>query len=187
MMIYKRNIIFLFLVYLYGCSSMNIPSSPNIALLTQKNEKQIEVSLSTNSICLSGAYAVSNKYSLLFNTDISLRNFSKIYDFGGLFNSHSSETSLFMLNEGQFNHRDVLGGVGRYQKSNNDIISEFYTGLGYGNAVQYKLYDITKPSEEYNNKYYLFFIQGNIGKRNNKTTYGTCIVLPILRPRELFL
>jgi len=147
---------YLFLFLLSGCSSAYIPSPKNLPLFEEKGEMQIEAGISTNSIFAAGSYALTDKYALIANGCLSLANFSKIYDFGSDW-WPSPEFNIFPFPDGEFAHRSVEAGFGRFNRQPSSIWKrEIFTGIGYGAAEEGK---------DWKNRYLQSFVQTNIGRR----------------------
>ena len=131
---------------------------PNIPLLREKGEMQVDVGTSTNSIHLSGDYAFSDQYALQVNGNLSYHNFSQRYDiFTDDNTARTGEMFTPDYDYGEFNHRYVEVGIGKYDMLKSNWKLELFTGVGCGSGFE-NVGDI-------NSQYYLGFVQGNIGRK----------------------
>jgi hypothetical protein len=151
-----------------SCSSMYIPSTTNIPLLSGKGETQCEISASTNSLHLSGDYAFSDKFAFMANGSLSYGNFSNNYD---IFTSKDHVLSFwdFHLN-GEFTHRYGEIGIGRYNILQRRKRLEIFGGLGFGHANDKQDFNIIVVHD--NLKYYQGFLQINYGKTLDHVDIG---------------
>jgi len=157
----KPHSLFIIVVFLSGCSTMYIPSAPNIPLFTEKKETNINVGLSTNSLFLSGGYAVSSKYAMIISSSLSYGNFGKYYDVGDLLYSGGEITFFY---GGSFKHRNIELGFGEFYSYYEFGVLEFYGGLGYGNAIV--------SNKIYENNYGSIFFQVNNGLKKTNFELG---------------
>lgn len=176
-MILKRIICFflslVLLLFLSACSSIYIPSMPSLPLLEEKGDAQIEFSASTNSLRLSGNYAFSDKYAVIVNSYLSYKNFTNHYD---IFTKEDSdrESIFFVTNYGEFANKYAEIGIGRYNIIQKDSLArkrfkfEIITGMGYGHATDQKW----GTPLQYEAKYYLGYVQPNIGLTINTFEFG---------------
>lgn len=169
-----------------SCSSLNIPSSTNIPILKEKGEKQIDVYASTNSFHFSGSYALSQKYALMLNSNISYKNFSKYYDtFSNSEdpNLYSSIADNILLNiesdMGEFANKYIELAAGKYNIEHDNILTyEIFVGGGYGYAFHKDSSEIANQLLNFNADYFTLFIQPNFGTRiNSALEFGTALRL----------
>ena len=149
------------LLLFQACSTMYIPSSMCAPLLDKKNDVQVEAGASTNSFYLSGGYAFSEKYALIVHGNISYLNLFKSDN-----NNITSNASGFNFNPfptNAFEHRYAEIGIGKYNLLSSTEKLELFVGGGYGCAVENSIYK---------NKYWLGFVQGNMGRRWNAVELG---------------
>jgi len=183
----KRFLFLIIPLLMQACSTMYIPSSKSAPLLGKTGETQIEAGMSTNSVYLSGGYAFSEKYALTVHGNMSFRNFSKGYDY---FNRDGEPVSaplvpykplippidwFYFIESSAFKHRYLEGSVGRYNMTpSSKWKTELFTGAGYGYAVEENFFRTANSSETgvYKNKYWLGFVQGNIGKSRKILEHG---------------
>jgi len=154
--LFLHSVVITGLTIITSCSSMYIPSNVNIPLLESKGEKQVELIGSTNSLHLTGNYAFSPKYSAMLNGGLSYRNFSDNYDIYTTTNTPSS-TYYNIREYGEFAHKYIEGGIGRYNILQNDYQLEVFGGAGYGNAID------NFGKDHYDADYFLGFTQVNFG------------------------
>jgi len=166
-------------VFFGACSSMYIPSPKNVPLFEKKNEVQVEAGVSPNSIYMTGGYAFSEKYAFIVNGSLSYLNFSKRYD---IWWSSDKERPKGYGPDGpsdhsSFAHRYIEGGIGRYNLLSSpwrfariDKI-EVFGGGGYGYALQSPKVAILE-NNFYENKYWLGFVQANVGRRSKFYEFG---------------
>lgn len=150
-------------IILSSCSTMYIPSAPNIPLLSKEHESNISLGTGTNSVSLSGAHAVNSKYAVILNSAVSYGNFTSFNDLGDLYYNGGDE---YLFEGGYFQHYIVETGFGRYF-SFNDGILELYSGTGYGHA----------KSGSYRNDYGSVFVQMNNGFKWANFEVGTSLKL----------
>ena len=179
------KVIFLIVpVFLTACSSMYIPSSKNVPLFEKKNEVQVEAGASPNSVYLTGSYAFSEKYALIVNGSMSYLNFSKRYDIfqssdkphAAPFTEPSDEEKKPMSpwegkNRSSFAHSYIEAGIGRYNMLSSSWLFEVFGGGGYGYAQQSPKTAVLEENF-YENKYWMGFVQSNIGKRSRSYEFG---------------
>lgn len=178
---FKTEILMLIIsIMLSSCSSMYIPSTTNIPLLEEKGEKQIELTASTNSLHLTGNYAISNNYALMINGGLSYKNFTSYYDIFTDSESHDDSPrglmSFDLTYDGEFAHRYGELGLGRYDILHKKLKLEVFGGIGYGIA---KDNDVGSSGIElsYEADYYLGFLQINIGSSFKKLEFGGAVRL----------
>jgi hypothetical protein len=160
---------------LSGCSSMYIPSSKNVPLFENKNEMQIEAGVSPNSVYMTGSWAFTKKYALVVNGSMSFLNFSNRYDIWR--SSDELRPSEFFNITSSFAHRYIEGGVGKYNiLSDSKWKLEVFGGGGYGYALQSPKVSSATISF-YENRYWMGFAQGNIGRRHKILEYGASLRL----------
>lgn len=162
------SIVFIGLSVITSCSSMYIPSTVNIPLLESKGEKQVELTSSTNSLHLTGNYAFSQHYSVMFNGGLSYRNFSDNYD---IYTTINSSPGKYMRETGEFAHKYFEAGIGRFNILQNEFKLEVFGGVGYGTAID----DIWNL--KYDANYYLGFTQINFGSTTNWIDLGGSVRL----------
>jgi len=174
-------------VILTGCSSMYIPSSKNVPLFEKKNEVQVEVGASPNSVYMTGGYAFTNKYAFIVNGSMSFLNFSKWYDIW--WSSEEERPSGFLngpSDHSSFAHRYIEAGFGRYNLLSSPRrflrIDKFevFGGGGYGYALQSPKVAILE-NNFYENKYWLGFVQANAGRRSKFYEFGFSLRLAFSR------
>jgi hypothetical protein len=161
------------LVMISSCSSMYIPSSTNIPLLSDKGEIQGELTAGTTSLHLSGDYAFSKKYAIMVNGSISYGNFTNRYDFLTDKNSYDVQSLTFKSVHhygGEFEHIYGEVGIGRYNVLNKILKLEVFGGIGYGIDK-----DKSPRGTLYDANYYLGFAQINIGKTFDKYDFGCAL------------
>lgn len=160
-------------ILITACSSMYIPSNSGTPFFTQKDEKQVEISASTNSARMSCAYAFSQKYAVILNGNISYKNFTNRYDLY----SYETEITIGMIpdlfgknmNIGEFANRYIEAGLGRYNLLNGKTKFEAFGGFGYGIAED------TSWNLSYKAKYNLCFAQMNYGIARRHIDFGFSI------------
>lgn len=138
---------------------MYIPSNTNAPLFKEKGETHIDFTTSSTGLHLAGNYSYSDKYFVLLNTNYSYGNFLKYHDYW--------EASI--RKEGNYNefaHRYGEIGMGRYDILKSNFKLELMTGIGYGTAEENEVISDLNASADYLAKYYLGFVQTNIGYRN---------------------
>jgi hypothetical protein len=168
---------------------MYIPPSQNVPLLEKKNDGHVEAGVSTNSVYMSGAYALTDKYAVTVHGNMSFRNFSKWYD---VLNKHETPYPapggpyepilppfdfLYFLESSAFSHRYIEAGLGRFNlRPLSAWKLEVFGGAGYGSAVERngRYFDYF-DSGTYKNKYWLGFVQGNTGKKWRGLEYGVSL------------
>lgn len=173
--------VFFLSVFFQSCSTMYIPLSQNAPLFEQKNEGQVELGASSNSVYLQGAYAFSDKYALIAHGNMSFRNFSGRYD---IFNTialsapHKPYEPLwppfdwgYFIKSSAFSHRYVELGGGRYNIGSSTWKKELFAGGGCGYAFEHAD-NQTSKNGKFENKYWLGFVQGNIGRKWKITELG---------------
>lgn len=144
-----------------SCASIYIPSAPNIALISEKKELDVNAGIFTNSLILSGAYGLSDKYSLIGGTSLSYGAFTK-YD--NLFSILVNDEEIVFNDENiNYKHCNSELGFGKYKVANENRIIELYTGLGYG-------YTETTISQKAN--YGSLFLQANYGIKKAHAEFG---------------
>lgn len=148
------------LLFLTGCSSIYIPSTPNIPLISKESETDLNIGANTNSILVNGSYAISDNLAAIGEFAVSYGNFSNISDLGDIM---PSDDILFAFNGGGYNNWNTELGIGKFISLSHYSIFEFYSGLGYGNSNAY--------NHEKNN-YGLIFLQSNIGMKRKKIEIG---------------
>jgi hypothetical protein len=177
----KEKVPFLYLFILVvpfmmiSCSSMYIPSNSGTPLFTQKNEKQVEVSVSTNSARFACGYAFSEKYAVILNGNISYKNFTNRYDLL----SENTEIAIDVIPDlfganvkiGEFANRYIEMGLGRYNLINGKWKLEAFVGYGYGIA------DDTSWNMNYHANYNLCFAQMNYGIVHRHFDFGSSLRL----------
>jgi len=151
-----RCFIIIPLVLFQACSTMYIPPSMSTPLLDKKNDGQVDMGVSTNSVYLSGGYAFSEKYALIAHGNLSYFNFYKRFDNkNSRYNASGFYFDPFPTNA--FAHRYAEFGVGRYNLlSSTTEKLELFGGGGYGYATENQIYK---------NKYWVGFVQGNMGRK----------------------
>jgi len=168
-----------------GCSTMYIPPSQNVPLFEKKNEGLVEAGVSTNSVHISGAYAFSDKFAVTVHGNMSFHNFSKWYDVlnkGGTPISAPSKPYepflppldwLYFIESSAFSHRYVEAGLGRYNLRPSSVWKmELFAGAGFGYAEENQFDYYFSGTGMYRNKYWLGFVQGNLGKKWRGLEYG---------------
>ncbi|MCQ2958595.1 MAG: hypothetical protein MJ198_00205 [Bacteroidales bacterium] len=166
----KKILYFLPLLF-SGCASMYIPPMASAPLFEEKGEKQVAVSVSSNSVSLSFADAFSEKYAVMLDGNVSYGNFTDYNDaFTKKGTSSRSYTDLSIY--GKYSHRYFEASVGRFNLTDNENFKlEAFLGAGYGIA------DEVESSENYHNKYALAFAQVNLGQHVNWFEWGTSVRL----------
>lgn len=154
------------LLFLSGCASMYIPPSANIPLLEEKNEGQIEVGVSTNSLYLLGNYAITDKLAIMASGNLSFYNFSHRYDlFDGWKSMVLNHYTDFTIDDYDYSHVYGELGLGGYNLVDLPRLKlETFAGGGYGYAAT----DRSNHQKEMDakNRYFLVFSQTNIAFRS---------------------
>lgn len=154
---------------LSSCSSMFIPAAPSLPLLQDKGEVKIDMSVSTNSLRLSTSFALTQKYALMLNGNMSYKNFGNSYDLFTSGNYVKKSTNPYALVErkyGEFTQQYIELGIGRYNITNSKLIFEVFGGLGYGHSTD------TWSDHNYLVNYYSGFVQANIGRKHKNLEFG---------------
>jgi hypothetical protein len=152
---FLRSILRLSIFMSVSCTSIYIPTTPNIPLCTETEEAKISLGLNTNSAVLNGSYAVTDKYAILGAYNISYGNFSDIDDLGVLFGS--GEFPIIGDPTKPFKHWILDVGFGRYYQISSTGVFEVYSGVGYG--ISKDLWSDLQTE----NRYGQIYIQSNIG------------------------
>lgn len=145
-----------------SCSSMYIPPTPSLPLLEDKGEGKTDMSISTNSLRLSTSYAITQKYALIVNGNLSYKNFCNSYDLFTPADYKIKSTGPYVLFErkyGEFTQQYVELGIGRYNIAKSKLIFEVFGGLRAYSTDNWSGYD-------YFVNYYSGFVQANIGRKH---------------------
>lgn len=157
----KKILYFLPLVF-SSCASLYIPPMVNAPLLKEKNETQLELSVSPNSIYASADYAFSEQYGIMINGNLSYGN---VCDENDIFieGEGSSSPYIDLSITGRYAHKYVEGAIGRFNLLQSEkTFLEAFVGGGYGIADENK----------YHNKYSQVFVQGDFGQRLRILDWG---------------
>jgi hypothetical protein len=149
-------------VLLSGCSSMNIPSTPNIPLHTSKGEASVSVGINTNSFVANGSYAVTEKYAVSGNFHLSYGNIFGFNDLGDVLDP-GGESLMPIFHGGYYDHWRIDAAFGRYIPFSRKSVFEIYGGGAYGHAQEGK-YE--------RNQYGEISAQANIGLKKERFEVG---------------
>jgi hypothetical protein len=145
-------------IILSACSSMYIPAISNTPLLEKQGEKQIELSVSTNSLNLSTAYALTNDLAIGLYGNLSYKNFTEYYDVFTYNQESYKESENFLFIGSEFAHKYAELSLGKFNILKSKRRLELFSGAGYGIATD-KYYD----KYQFNEKYLAGFVQVNYG------------------------
>ena len=151
---------------LMSCASVYIPPTANIPLLDKKNEVQLEVGSSTNSLYLSSAYAITDNWALMAAGNVSFYNFSNRYDLFDEFKNNFSGGYLGPREKNyDFAHWYSEFGFGRIDILKRQLKLEIFAGGGYGTSLG-KPFNTDKTKYICSNEYFSVFTQANIGRKH---------------------
>lgn len=158
-------------LFLSGCASMYVPPMTNAPLFQEKGEKQVELSLSSNSIQSSVAYAITDNLAAQVSGNMSygnVSNYNDIFTKEGSSKVNWADVSCY----GMYSHKYVEGAIGMYDLLHNENFKmETFVGGGYGKANEENFEDT------YHNNYALAFAQVNFGQRLKVFDWGATLRL----------
>lgn len=158
----RYSIILLFLFLLSSCATQYMPTGSFIPLMEEKKDIKAELSLSTNSLQGAIAYSPFKHFALKTDAGFSFNNLITIEDNGYLIEN------LFNLPL-PANHNYFEASVGYFNKFNNKIIYEIYTGVGYGRTKFY----LHCGTGTYQGEYFQPNINFTFAYKFNKNYIGT--------------